>query len=268
MQIPMKRWRIHIIILLVTITVLCAVMLVVRPQLFTALGRIAQGQSPVQPLQVDVPRGRYPVKGIDVSRHNGHIDWKSVAADSVEFVFIKATEGVNHRDSMLLRHYEGARAAGLRTGFYHFFRFERGGVRQGRHLLNTVRNMDSSMPLVIDFETHTNNTDINYYLVIGRLRDMIAYLRRQHRRVMIYCNRREYETYIRGNFDNTDLWLASGREPDLGRNVRLWQHSHNGRVRGIGGAVDINTFNGTRTQFEAWADTLQCALPPLPASTQ
>lgn len=222
-----------------------------RPQLITRIQRMARGQSPTPVLDVSPGRGQFPVKGIDISHHNGHIDFGRVAADSVDFVIIKATEGVSFVDSTLLRNYNGARAAGLRTGFYHFFRFNHGGVRQGRHFLNTVDTLYTDMPLVLDFE-RAHNPETDYYLVVGRLRDMVGYLRRRGRRIMVYCNNQDYERYIRGNFDDLDLWLASGRLPDNDDRRHLWQHSHNGRVDGISTPVDINTFNGSRTDFEQW----------------
>jgi lysozyme len=69
---------------------------------------------------------------------------------------------------------------------------------------------------------------------------------------MIYTNRKVYEKYIQENFPNIDLWLASERTPDMGKVCRLWQHSHNGHVSGISRPVDINAFNGSRTDFEKW----------------
>lgn len=213
-------------------------------------------------LHVEVSRQEYPVKGIDISHHNGVIDFKKVAADSVDFVIIKATEGVNWQDPLLMANYRGATAAGLHVGFYHFFKFNRGGVKQGRYFLQTVRDIENatpadttvSLPLIIDVESAFNQPT-DYYLVIGRLRDMIGYLKRHGRRVMLYGNGNDYERYLKGNFDGVDLWLASSRAPEApGDNSRLlWQHSHNGRVRGIdAGAVDVNTFNGSRADFERW----------------
>lgn len=234
----------------VIVAVLSTVVFVLRPQLFERLGRLASGK-PAPMLNMAVERSQFPVKGIDVSHHNGVIDFRKVAADSVDFVIIKATEGVTFRDSCMRRNYEGATAAGLRVGFYHFFRFERGGVRQGRNFLGAVVDMPVQMPLVIDFES-SNNPETDYYLVVGRLRDMADYLRRHGRRVMVYCNNNDYERYIRGNFDDMDLWLASGRLPEGDDRRHLWQHSHNGRVNGISRPVDINTFNGSRADFERW----------------
>lgn len=203
-------------------------------------------------MHVDVPRSQFPVKGIDVSHHNGRIDFRKVASDSVDFVIIKASEGVDHRDSLMAMNYREAIAAGLKVGFYHFFRFNRGGVRQGRNFLGATRGCPTQLPMVIDVET-ASNPETDYYLVVGRLRDMIGYLRRKGRRVMIYCNSVTYDKYIRGNFDDLDLWLASQSTPeDLGDTRHLWQHSHKGRVNGINSDVDINTFNGSRAEFEAW----------------
>lgn len=214
--------------------------------------------TPPPPLNVEVARSQYPVKGIDISHHNGAIDFALVAADSVEFVVIKATDGVNFVDSCMRRNYEGARANGLKTGFYHFFRFNRGGVRQARHFLKTTDGMTHEFPAMIDFESE-GNPDLDYYLIVGRLRDMINYLRQRNVRVMLYCNHKDYDRYIHGNFDHVDLWLASGRTPDVDDEAMphrvLWQHSHNGRVRGIPKPVDINTFNGTRAQYEQWLAT-------------
>jgi lysozyme len=124
--------------------------------------------------------------------------------------------------------------------------------------LHTIKGLDSNLPLVIDVEKD-NNADVGYYLVVGRLRDMINYLKKCNHRVMIYTNRKVYEKYIQDNFPSVDLWLASARTPDIGNVCRLWQHSHNGRVNGILRPVDINTFNGSRTDFEHWlnpADSL------------
>ena len=248
----MRRLWFYILFAVVAVALLAVAVWVVRPQLYERLGRMAAGQPAQSSLHVDVPRKQFPVKGIDISHHNGEIDFARVVADSVDFVYIKATEGVNHTDKRLRHNYEGAVSQGLMVGFYHFFRFDRGGVRQARHFLAAIDSMSTIMPLVIDFETASNATDVSYYRIVGRLRDMSEYLLRRGHRVMIYCNLGEYNRYIRGNFDHLDLWLASGRLPDDEDRRHLWQHSHNGRVAGIPTPVDINTFNGSRNDFLRW----------------
>lgn len=251
----MRKNRRHILLLcaasgLCLGVVLIAVLTTV-PGLRSKVAHVVLGNE-TSTLDVRPGRKEFPVKGLDLSHHNGPIDFGRVAADSVDFVILKATEGVDYTDSCLVRNWRGATGAGLMTGFYHFFRFDRGGVRQGRHFLDAIDTLSTQMPLVIDFEQTGNRDDISYYQVVGRLRDMAQYLQRCGHRVMIYCNHREYDRYIRGNFDDLDLWLASGRLPEDNDRRHLWQHSHNGRVAGIATPVDINTFNGSRAEFLAW----------------
>lgn len=236
------------------LTLAAVMVFVVHPSLYRRLVGMITGTPPVSSLNVVPDRGKFPVRGIDVSHHNGDIDFARVAADTIDFVYIKATEGVDHTDPLYRANYEAARKAGLITGFYHFFRFDRGGVRQGRNFLAAVEGLDSGLPLVIDFETGGNPEGYDYYLIVGRLRDLSGYLVRHGRRVMIYCNPKDYEQYIRGNFDDLDLWLATEREPEADDPRKLWQHSHIGKIAGIDKAVDINTFNGTRDEFRQWLD--------------
>ena len=60
------------------------------------------------------------VKGIDVSKYQGKIDWNKVKADGVEFVVIRAGYGreISQKDPYFEQNYEGAKAAGLRVGTY------------------------------------------------------------------------------------------------------------------------------------------------------
>lgn len=127
-----------------------------------------------RPSHIDVPREIYPVKGIDISSHNGsHIDFKAVKADTVEFVYIKASEGENFRDSLFYRNYTGAVEAGLKVGAYHFFRFDREGWRQGRNLLDVMGKLRFDLPPAVDVEEWANARNFTTEEVVRQLRDMI-----------------------------------------------------------------------------------------------
>ena len=73
----------------------------------------------------------YEIVGIDVSAHNGDIDFDRVKAEGIEFVFIKATEGSTFKDKRFVDNVRKARKAGLKVGAYHFFRFDTPGYMQG-----------------------------------------------------------------------------------------------------------------------------------------
>ena len=105
---------------------------------------------------VDVDRSRYPVKGIDVSAHNGAVNYARVAADTVSFVLAKASEGVSFRDKKFVMNVESARRQGLRTGAYHFFRFDTPGFRQAQNFLRAVDGVVLDFPLIIDVEEWGN----------------------------------------------------------------------------------------------------------------
>ncbi len=210
----------------------------------------------IQPLlrpgsvHVDVDRTRYPVKGIDVSAHNGVVNYARVAADSVTFVIAKASEGVSFRDKRFVMNIESARRHGLRTGAYHFFRFDIPGFRQAQNFLRAVDGVVLDFPLIIDVEEWGNADSFTTAEVVNELREMVECLGEAGRKVMIYTNKSGYERFIKFRFDDLPLWVCSLRhEPATSVGWSLWQHSHKGHVPGVIGDVDLNTFNGNNEEF-------------------
>ena len=81
---------------------------------------------------------RFPVRGIDVSHHQGDIDWHIVKAAGVDFAFIKASEGGDYRDREFARNWEEAGRAGIARGAYHFFTFCTAGLDQAHNFSATT----------------------------------------------------------------------------------------------------------------------------------
>ncbi len=100
----------------------------------------------------------YSIHGIDVSHHQGTIDWDKVAtatiADDarVEFVFIKATEGKSHLDRNFQRNFRKAGQYGLIRGAYHYFSPNVSGDRQARYFMDNVQLEEGDLPPVLDIE--------------------------------------------------------------------------------------------------------------------
>ena len=111
----------------------------------------------ILPHSVAVDRFRYPVAGIDVSKHNGDIDFEKVLGDDYQFVFIKASEGKTYRDEAFNSNYRKAREAGLMVGAYHFFRKNRTGEEQAANFLGAIKGKKFDLPLVIDLEDDWGN---------------------------------------------------------------------------------------------------------------
>lgn len=195
---------------------------------------------------------KYPVRGIDISWHNGDVDLRKAAQDGVEFVFIKATEGGDYKDRNFRTNYEKAMKAGLKTGVYHFFRFDRDGVEQAINFMKTVGQRRPDLGLVIDIEKTGNPPDIPNDVVTARLSEMVDYLNLLGHRVMFYTNREGYYDYLAETFPGHPLWICGFSETPINAEWTFWQFNHRGKVEGIKGDVDLNAFCGTRPEWESF----------------
>jgi lysozyme len=93
--------------------------------------------------------------GIDVSNHQGDIDWDRVARDDIHFAYIKATEGADWVDQRFATNWASAADAGVDRGAYHFFTLCRSGDEQAANFLRTVRP-DGELPPALDLELAGN----------------------------------------------------------------------------------------------------------------
>lgn len=200
----------------------------------------------------DIDRAAYPVRGIDVSAHNGDIDFAKVAADSIQFVFIKASEGTEYCDAMFGRNFENAQAAGLKASAYHYFRFDEPGHLQAYNFLRALTERHPDMPIAIDVEDWKNAEGVPQADIIEELGNMIGVLRHAGFRLVIYTNKKGYDSYIKGNFSDLPLWLCSFGEIDSDIKWYLWQFSHQGKVDGISGDVDLDVYYGSQKSFDLW----------------
>ena len=132
---------------------------------------------------------RYPIRGIDVSAHNGMMNLDAAAAEGIEFIFIKASEGDTFRDENFRINYEKASHAGMKIGAYHFFRFDCGGVSQGMNLVHALDGRRPELGVAIDVEETGNPTGIDSTLIVRRLQAMVDYLNLSGYRVSVYSNR-------------------------------------------------------------------------------
>lgn len=218
------------------------------------------GRRYILPHSVNVDRYRYPIAGIDVSKHNGEIDFDQVSDDNYQFVFIKASEGKTYQDDAFERNYAGARDAGLKVGAYHFFRKNRSGKEQADNFLNVIKGKPMDLPLVIDLEDDWGNgVNIDRKLALERVLDMINILSDKGYPVMIYTNLDGYGKYYKDMLGDHDLWLCSFTSPDLLPEMPhcIQQFSHEGNVSGVKGDVDLNVFRGTKKEWNRYLDDVQ-----------
>ena len=95
------------------------------------------------------------MKGIDVSNHNGNIDFKAVKSDGIDLVYIKATEGTTYIDAYLSANYNGALNAGLKIGFYHFLVGTSAPETQAENFYNNIKDKQNDLKPCLDVEKIT-----------------------------------------------------------------------------------------------------------------
>jgi len=195
----------------------------------------------------------HEIVGIDVSAHNGDIDFERVKAEGIEFVIIKASEGSTFKDKRFVDNVRKARKAGLKVGAYHFFRFDTPGYMQGLNFVNSIHGRNLDLPAVIDIEEFTNPNLQTTKLIMNRVAEMADHLEHRGYRVMLYTNKKGHARFISGQLETYPLWLCSlGSLPD-DIECDIWQATHHGRVKGVDHDVDINVFTSTHSSWDEFA---------------
>lgn len=182
------------------------------------------------------------MKGIDISNHNGRIDFNSVKNDGIELVYIKATEGTTYKDSNLEVNYNGVVNAGLKVGFYHFLVGTSAPETQADNFYNNIKNKQSDLKPSLDVET--SNFDVMGYTMrfIQRF-ETISKLP-----LCIYTGGYFANKYLDSRLAKYPLWIAHyGVNTPMTTSV--WgdsyaghQYSDSGNISGINGYVDLNNF--------------------------
>lgn len=195
----------------------------------------------------------YPVRGIDVSRHQGKIDWAAVAGSGVRFAYIKASEGGDHRDQRFPENWSAAKAAGLSRGAYHFFTFCKPGAEQAANFVGAVPVTADALPPAIDFEFVGNcKRRPPREEVHKELEDFTKALRARYKKEpVLYATRSAYERYLSEAPPPARLWSRDILQKPTGA-WTFWQFAENVRVPGVARPADQNVFNGSERDFEAF----------------
>lgn len=206
------------------------------------------------PKGIEIDKTRYPITGIDVSAHSGKIDFDTIKKQHIDFVYIKATEGGDYVDKNFQTNYSNAKQSGIPVGFYHFLRFNVSGRKQAYNFLQAIQGKIIDLPLVLDVEEWGNKTIKQPEEIIKEIDIFIKEIEnKKNDSIMFYTNEKGFWKYIRGNFDKNKIWICSfSKQPDIDKNWTFWQHSHKGKFKGAEGLVDINTFNGSREEWDIY----------------
>ena len=180
------------------------------------------------------------IKGIDVSKWQGTIDWKKVGKTDVSFVMVRATYGLE-ADPEFVTNVNGAAKNGLDVGAYHFARFkDRASMRkEAAFFLKQLKKVKVTYPVVLDLEVHNNLSKAALTKLATEFMDIIKDA--GYKNVMIYTYQNFYLDHLNLNsLKNYDIWAANYLEKPKSIDYVMWQHSCTGKVSGIKGDVDMN----------------------------
>lgn len=199
-------------------------------------------------------RNKMEVQGIDISHHQGNIDWDELKKENFAFVFIKATEGKTFTDPQFEKYLEQAKLTGHSVGAYHFFTFCTTGKEQADHFISTVPKGKNILPILdLEFDA-TSECGKTEAQVAKEINDFIDKIKKQYGRTpVLYMPVAFYKRYAVGEFEHCSLWIRSTTgKPTLPDHKKwhFWQYADRGKVNGIQGFVDLNAFYGTENEFE------------------
>lgn len=197
---------------------------------------------------VPIPKG-YKVYGIDVSHHQGRINWDEVAAMnanniSIDFALMKATEGITRQDMLFDRNWKQAQKSGIMRGAYHFFLPSRDAAKQAENFINVVELSPGDLPPVLDIEV--TNRKSKKEIVEGALEWCRIVEEHYGMKPVIYTSPKYYSTYLADDFGDYPLWIAhyDKARPGIGRKFQFWQFTDKATINGVKKGVDMNVFRG------------------------
>ncbi|MEC4117008.1 glycoside hydrolase family 25 protein [Myroides phaeus] len=192
--------------------------------------------------------------GFDVSHYQGVIDWgrvDSVASKSaLEFVFVRATMGVDGVDRAYKLNWKGAGANHFIRGAYHYYRPDENSVEQANNFIKTVKLAPGDLPPVLDIEDLPKKQSVeNLRLGLKRWIELVE----EHYKVkpILYSGEHYYTNHLKQWFPDHILWIANYNffVEEIKPEWHFWQFTEKGIVNGIEGKVDLNIYNGNKTEM-------------------
>jgi lysozyme len=197
------------------------------------------------------------VEGVDVSNHQGAIDWQSLARDNVHFAYIKASEGGDFVDERFAENWRASLEAGLYVGGYHFFTLCRPGLDQARNFAAVLPDDGPRvLPPAVDLEhmgpcrkgPTIENVEAEVEAFLAAMETL------QGERPILYTTREFHDAHLT-NVTGEKFWLRSlFRKPDFREKEWLfWQHHNRASKRGVQVPIDLNSFRGDAKALAAFA---------------
>lgn len=201
--------------------------------------------------------------GMDVSSHQGNVNWATAWANGARFAYVKATEGTTYRNPYFAQQYNGSYNVGMIRGAYHFALPDRSsGATQGSFFVGNGGGWSAdgkTLPPAIDLEYNPYGPScygLSQSAMVAWIRDMANTVKALSGRDPVFYTSTSWWTLCTGNnatFSINPLWIARystsvGTLPASWTFHTIWQYSDSGIFPG-----DQNRFNGALDRLQAFA---------------
>lgn len=191
------------------------------------------------------------IKGIDVSAHQGKINWDTVAAYGMDFVLLRITELGNVVDSYFETNFAGCNKHKIPVGVYKYsYAMTIAEIQsEARKVVSTLNGRKIQFPVFLDLEYHNQRTlgAESIHKMADAFRKIIE---AAGYKFAIYCNLDWYMNVICSHLRKYEFWIArypandngtlqERLRPDIGVG---WQYSSKAKIPGISGNVDRDVF--------------------------
>lgn len=187
--------------------------------------------------------------GVDISEHNGYVDFERMKNDEVEFVMLRTSWGHFVEDKMIRRNVAECRRVGLPYGFYHYSYAdsETNAKFEATSFLNLCRELGGyTYPLCLDMEdadhwkaNHGVGDTLNLF-TIQTFKDVIEAAGEY---LTLYMSKSWFDRLRALNaylIDSIDAWLAHWGVDKPSMTCGMWQYSSDGIVDGSSTRTDVN----------------------------
>lgn len=187
-----------------------------------------------------VNAGSAIARGIDVSKHNGTVNWGQVAAAGMDFTFIKVGSTKSGVDPLFAENITNAQAAGLKTGvyLYSYATTPEEAANEANLVLQWIAPYTVNYPVVFDIEDKCHKS-LSSQQLIDIINAFCFTIDAAGYYPMVYSNRNMFRDKL--EICGWDRWVAQySSSCEYGNNVCFWQSTGSGRVNGVGWNVDLD----------------------------
>jgi GH25 family lysozyme M1 (1,4-beta-N-acetylmuramidase) len=191
-------------------------------------------------------------KGIDVSEHNGTLDWAKVKAAGIEFAMIRSGYGKQYTDPQFSANVAGAAAQKIPYGIYHYsYALSADDARREAALVvQLLQGTDPVCGVWLDMEDADGYKAKRMTLTKSAITEIcstfVQAVQAAGYRCGVYANKSWLETYIDvSQLNSCDIWLAQwASKPTWSGTCTVWQYSATGTLTGLSGNFDLDLYYG------------------------